>query len=126
MSKTKAATATKKVLTESDAQLILMQRQRVEDLKQELKREQAALLAVEAETMAAVKAGARITGLANFAVVEETGDCRPKWKEEYVSHMVSEHAADPKVIESEMKLKYPGKDKEVLAVFISSKPVKAV
>ena len=85
-------------------------------LAETMKREEALLASLEDMAVAALKTGTVEAGPLSISLDEVTGRSSPKWKEEYVDHMVTEHAASREAIEKEMKVKYPGKVSEKLVL----------
>lgn len=104
------------MLTQQRLKEIVSLREGVKILADTLKREEAMLAELEALAMSFVKEGAVEPGSLTAAVNEVTGRSSPKWKEEYVDHMIAEHNLDKDSIEKSMKVKYPAKVVEKLAV----------
>lgn len=118
---TPSSAPVKKLLTESDLLAVQQQRARIAKLKAEAKAEGAILNQLEAEVVAAVKAGARVQGNLVPYIQVEAGKCSPKWKEEYLAHM-AEHGIDPDALTAEVQGKYPGGPVETLVIDVKPGP----
>jgi|SRR5688572_290492 len=117
MKPTPSKVTIKKVLTETDLRVILAAQERIEKQEKALKEERALLAQLEKEAMLAIQNGAKIEGELSAYIGSEPGKCSPKWKEEYVAHMVAEHKVDEKAFVAEIQAKYPaGPGKKTLVI----------
>lgn len=104
------------MLTQKTLKDIVAMREAVKILAETLKREQAMLAELEALAMDDVKNGEMEAGALLASVAEKVGRSSPKWKEEYVDHFIAEHGLSKDAIEKAMKVKYPAKVSEELAI----------
>ena len=89
----KRKTAAKPQLTITSLELMALETSRasLSLLRKQLKESDDRVKALEADIIGRLEAGARIQGNAFAEVKEESGQCRPEWKEHYLGHMVASH-----------------------------------
>ena len=107
------------VISDVELRIIGIERENIKALKETLRDAEMKLEESEADVIKRLWAGAKVTGDNLTAkVIVETGAARPKWKEEYIAHFVNEHGKTASFIEAGFKVKYPGKDRDVLIISI--------
>ncbi len=99
------------IIPESELSSIQELREKAKTLAEDLKILNKQLAEAEKSVIKQLGEGAVCRGAWNAIVNVETvtGRSAPKWKEEYVAHMVAEHHLKQEDIEESMKNKYPAK-----------------
>lgn len=104
--------------TITEIELLSVQQTRMEiaQKRKMLKELEANLEQQEESIIQRLQAGANVMGHMSAVLEKETGSCRPKWKEEYVSHMELEHGMTAKAVQLQMQEKYPAPERVILVI----------
>lgn len=106
----------KNVITEMELLSVQQVRLEITQKRKMLKEMEALLEQQEQSIIQRLQQGAEVLGDTKAALEIEKGSCRPKWKEEYVTHMELEHGMTAKAIQTQMQEKYPAPEHTVLVI----------
>lgn len=116
MAKAAKKTAAISVVTQVELMTYETTKAQLVALNKRLKEEKAKLEQMEADLIARLKSGAKVSGDYNAAVESGSGRCSPKWKDEYIAHFEAEHGETAAAIELRVKEKYPATHYDVLVI----------